>query len=133
MANNFLLKIVTPSRDVYNGMVQRVLLRNSDGEFEVLANHGDMITSTVPNIAKFVDENGETFEVFISTAIVNVIKDEVIICSDAVEFANDIDLERAEKAKKRAEEKMLSPDLYDKERVKLSLLRATERIKLKSR
>lgn len=133
MANSFLLKIVTPSRDVYNGMVQRVLLRNSDGEFEVLANHGDMITSTVPNIAKFVDENGEMFEVFISTAIVNVIKDEVIICSDAVEFANDIDLERAEKAKKRAEEKMLSPDLYDKERVKLSLLRATERIKLKNK
>lgn len=133
MANNFLLKIVTPSRDVYNGMVQRVLLRNSDGEFEVLANHGDMITSTVPNIAKFVDENGETFEVFISTAIVNVIKDEVIICSDAVEFADDIDLERAEKAKKRAEEKILSPDLYDKERVKLSLLRATERIRLKNK
>lgn len=133
MANSFLLKIVTPSRDVYNGMVQRVLLRNSDGEFEVLANHGDMITSTVPNIAKFVDENGESFEVFISTAIVNVIKDEVIICSDAVEFADDIDLERAEKAKKRAEEKILSPDLYDKERVKLSLLRATERIRLKNK
>lgn len=133
MANSFLLKIVTPSCDVYNGMVQRILLRNSYGEFEVLANHGDMITSTVPNIAKFVDENGEMFEVFISTSIVNIIKDEVIICSDAVEFANDIDLERAEKAKKRAEEKMLSPDLYDKERVKLSLLRANERIKLKNK
>ena len=133
MANSFLLKIVTPSHDVYEGMVQRVFLKDSDGEFEVLANHENMITSTVPNIAKFIDENGEAFELFISTAIVNVVKGEVIICSDAAEFAKDIDFERAEKAKKRAEEKMLSPDIFDKERVKLALLRANERIKLKNK
>ncbi|WP_294405709.1 ATP synthase F1 subunit epsilon [uncultured Clostridium sp.] len=133
MANNFLLKIVTPSHDVYEGLVQRVFLKNSDGEFEVLANHESMITSTVPNITKFVDDKGQEYELFISTAIVNVIKGEVIICSDAAEFAEDIDFSRAEEAKKRAEEKMLSPGIFDKERVKLALLRATERLKLKNK
>ena len=131
MANSFLLRIVTPSHDVYEGLVQRVFLKNYDGEFEVLANHENMITSTVPNIARFVDDKGETHRLFISTAIVNIIKGEVIICSDAAEFAEDIDFDRAEAAKKRAEEKIMSPDIFDKERVKLALLRANERLKLK--
>ena len=133
MANNFLLKIVTPSHDVYEGLVQRVFLKNSDGEFEVLANHQNMITSTIPNITKFVDDKGTEHELFISTAIVNVVKGEVIICSDAAEFAEDIDFSRVEKAKKRAEEKMMSPDIFDKERVRLALLRANERLKLKNK
>ena len=133
MANSFLLRIVTPSHDVYEGLVQRVFLKNCDGEFEVLANHENMITSTIPSIAKFVDDKGESNELFISTAIVNIVKGEVIICSDAAEFAEGIDFNRAEEAKKRAEEKMLSPDIFDKERVKLSLLRANERLKLKNK
>lgn len=132
MANSFLLRIVTPSHDVYEGLVQRVFLKNYDGEFEVLANHENMITSTVPNIARFVDDKGETHRLFISTAIVNIVKGEVIICSDAAEFAEDIDFDRAEAAKKRAEEKIMSPDIFDKERVKLALLRANERLKLKN-
>ena len=131
MANSFLLKIVTPSHDVFEGPVQRVFLKNVDGEFEILANHENMITSTVPNAARFVDDKGEERKLFISTAIVNVIKGEVVVCSDAAEFAADIDFERAEKAKKRAEEKMKSPENFDMDRVKLALLRATERLKLK--
>ena len=39
MANTFLLKIITPSHEVFNGEVQKVFLRNSDGSFEILANH----------------------------------------------------------------------------------------------
>lgn len=131
MANNFLLKIVTPSHNVYEGNVEKVFLKSIDGEFEVLANHENMITSTIPNITKFVDEKGEEKELFISTAIVNIVKGQVIICSDAAEFAEDIDFKRAEEAKKRAEEKIMSPDIFDKERVKLSLLRANERLKLR--
>ena len=131
MANNFLLKIVTPSHNVYEGNVEKVFLKNIDGEFEVLANHENMITSTIPNITKFVDEKGEEKELFISTAIVNIVKGQVIICSDAAEFAEDIDFKRADEAKKRAEEKIMSPDIFDKERVKLSLLRANERLKLR--
>ena len=133
MANSFLLKIVTPSHDVYEGLVQRVFLKNADGELAVLANHENMITSTVPNVTRFIDDKGESHELFVSTAIVNVAKGEVTICSDAAEFAKDIDFERAERAKKRAEEKMQSPDIFDIGRVKLASLRANERLKLKNK
>ena len=131
MANTFALRIVTPSHDVYNGEVEKILLKNADGQFEILAHHERMITSTVPYVSTFVDSDGNKKEIFISTSVVKVSPDEVVICSDAAEFAEDIDFERAEAAKKRAEERLKSPDIYDKELDKLSYLRAVERLKLK--
>lgn len=131
MANTFLLRIVTPSHDVYNGDVQKIFLKNADGELEILANHEKMIMSTIPHVSSFVDEQGNKKELFISTSVVKVSRDEVVICSDAAEFAEDIDFERAEAAKKRAEERLKSPDIYDKELDRLSYLRAVERLKLK--
>lgn len=133
MANTFLLKIVTPSHDVYNGDIQKLFLKNSEGELEILANHENMIMSTVPYVSSFIDSNGDKKELFISTSIVKVSKNEVVICSDAAEFAEHIDFERAEAAKKRAEERLKSPDIYDRELDKLSYLRAVERLKLKKK
>ena len=44
MANTFLLTVTTPNREVYNGEVEKVFLKNAEGDFEVLANHENMIT-----------------------------------------------------------------------------------------
>ena len=131
MANSFLLRIVTPSHDVYNGDVQKIFLKNADGELEILANHEKMIMSTIPHLSSLIDEQGNKKELFISTSVVKVSRDEVVICSDAAELAEDIDFERAEAAKQRAEERLKSPDIYDKELDRLSYLRAVERLKLK--
>lgn len=131
MASTFLLKIITPNKDVYEGQVEKVFLKNDDGELEVLANHENMITTTIPSVTKFIDGQGAIKELFISTAVVNVTSDGMTICSDAAEFPEEIDFIRAEKAKKRAEEKLKEPDKYDKIRDQLSLLRACERLKLR--
>ncbi|MBW6408890.1 ATP synthase F1 subunit epsilon [Clostridium weizhouense] len=131
MPNTFLLKIVTPTHDVYNGEVQKVFLKNAGGNLEILANHAEMITSTIPSIVKINNAEGEVEEVFVSTAIVNVDSDGLTICSDAAEKQEDIDFERAEKAKVRAERRLKESNKYNKERAELALLRAVERIKLK--
>lgn len=131
MANTFLLKIITPNHEVYSGEVEKLLLKNADGEFMILANHGDLIASTIPTIIKFKDVKEKENEIFLSTSIVNVTGKEVTICSDAAEFAKDIDTERATRAKERAEERLKEPDKYDKERTQLALLRAIERLRLK--
>lgn len=131
MASTFLLKIITPNKDVYEGQVEKVFLKNDDGELEVLANHENMITSTIPSVTKFIDGQGVTKELFISTAVVNVTKNVMTICSDAAEFPEEIDFIRAEKAKERAAEKLKEPDKYDKVRDQLSILRACERLKLR--
>lgn len=131
MANTFLLKIITPSHEVFNGEVQKVFLRNNDGSFEILANHESMITNVVPSIMKFTDKDGNENKLFISTAIVNINNNELVICSDAAEFESEIDEERAVKALERAERRLKEPEKYNKERAEMALIRAKERIALK--
>lgn len=131
MASTFLLKVTTPDHDVYNGEVERVFLKNADGGFEVLANHENMITSTIPCIAKIKDSKGIEKELFLSTSIVHITGTEMIICSDAAEFEEDIDENRALQAKERAEKRLDDADKYNKERAEAALFRAKQRLILK--
>lgn len=131
MASTFLLKIITPNREVYNGEVEKVFLKNADGDFEVLANHENMMVSTIPCIVKFKDSQGIEEELFISTSIVHITENKMTICSDAAEFEADIDAARAEQSKIRAENRMKNADGHNKQRIQSALLRAKERLKLK--
>ncbi|OOM71050.1 ATP synthase epsilon chain [Clostridium puniceum] len=131
MANTFLLTVTTPSHEVYNGEVEKVFLKNADGDFEVLANHENMIASTVPCIARFKDAKGAEEELFISTSIVHISKNTMTICSDAAEFEDDIDVERANEAMQRAKKRLEEADKYNKDRAESALFRATQRLRLK--
>ncbi|WP_238917885.1 ATP synthase F1 subunit epsilon [Clostridium sp. YIM B02555] len=131
MANTFLLKIITPSREVYSGDVEKISLKSVDGGFQVFANHGNMIASTVPCIAFFKDAKGNDEELFISKAIVQINNNEMLISSDAAEFEEDIDEVRAQEAMERAEKRLKDIGTYNKQRAESALLRAKERLKLK--
>ena len=131
MANTFLLTVTTPSHEVYNGEVEKVFLKNTDGDFEVLANHENMIASTVPCIAKFKDAKGVDDELFISASIVHISENKMTICSDAAEFEEDIDEERAQEAMQRAKKRLEAADKFNKFRAESALHRATQRLKLK--
>ena len=131
MASTFLLKIITPDHEVYNDEVEKVFLKSVDGGFEVLANHENLISSTIPCIAKFKDSKGIENELFISTSIVHITGTEVIICSDAAEFEHDIDEKRAKEAIKRAEKRLEQSDGYNKDRAESALFRAKQRLILK--
>ena len=131
MANTFLLKIITPDHEVFNSEVEKVFLKSADGDFEVLANHENMIASTIPCIAKFKDSKGIEDQLFISTSIVHITGNEMTICSDAAEFEEDIDEKRAEESMIRAKKRLKEADEYNKERAELALIRATQRLVLK--
>ena len=131
MANTFLLKITTPNKEVYTGDVEKVFLKNADGEFTVLANYENMITSTVPCIARFKDSQGIEDELFISISIVHVAGNEMTICSDAAEFEENIDEQRAQEAMKRAKKRLEEADKFNKDRAESALLRAKQRLLLK--
>jgi len=131
MASTFLLKIITPNHEVYNSEVEKVFLKNTDGDFEVLASHENMISSTIPCIAKFKDSKGVEDQLFISTSIVHITTNEMTICSDAAEFEEDIDEKRAEESMKRAKKRLEETDRYNKERAESALIRARQRLILK--
>lgn len=131
MANTFLLRIITPNREVYNEEVEKIILRSADGEFQVLANHQNAIVSTIPCIARFKDANGIDKELFISKSLVQINKNEMVISSDAAEFEEDVDVARAEEAMRRAENRLKDPETYNKVRAEAAFLRAKQRLILK--
>src|SRR5471030_896104 len=131
MASTFLLKIITPDHEAYSGEVEKVFLKSADGDFAVLANHGKMIASTIPCIAKFIDAEGKDNELFISTSITTISDNQMIVCNDAAEFEEDIDEKRAEQAMKRAEKRLEKADSNNKDRAESALLRAKQRLILK--
>ena len=55
----------------------------------------------------------------------------MIVCSDAAEFEEDIDEERAEEAMARAKRRLEQTDKYNKDRAEVALLRAKQRLVLK--
>ena len=131
MGKTFALKIVTPSHDVYNGKAEKLFLKNASGELEILAGHENMITNTIPYVTRFFDDQGKEQKLFVSSSVVYVSDGTVTICTDAAEFPEDIDFERAEKAKDRASEKLKNAKDYEKTIYDLALARAIERLKLR--
>ena len=130
MAKTFKLRILTMDKIVYDGEAIKLLTKAKNGDIEFLVNCAPCIASLVPCITTIVNEKNEKLRYFTSNGIVNIKENKITICCDSAESKNDIDVDRAEKSKERAERRLEKRDQYDVERAKLSLLRANLRIKL---
>ncbi len=73
------LKIVSPEKTEYNGMVDRVVVPGASGEFEILVNHAPIISTLDKGRVIFHDSEG-THELNISMGFVEVQKNIVNIC-----------------------------------------------------
>lgn len=125
------LRIVTPSKELYNDNADMVIMRGTNGDIGVLKGHQPLTTTLGYGLLKI--KNGE--KELISTlfgGFVDVQPDVITILTDSAEWVNDIDIKRAEDAKKRAEERLNSKDAnIDFLRAELALKRANLRINSK--
>lgn len=125
------LRIVTPSKELYNDNADMVIMRGTSGDIGVLKGHQPLTTTLGYGLLKI--KNGE--KELISTlfgGFVDVQPDVITILTDSAEWVNDIDIKRAEDAKKRAEERLNSKDAnIDFLRAELALKRANLRINSK--
>ncbi|WP_128896223.1 F0F1 ATP synthase subunit epsilon [Longirhabdus pacifica] len=105
--STLLLEIVTPERKVYEREVNMVLVKGVEGELGILPKHIPMVTplKIAPVRVKFGNEEEV---IAVHGGFMEVGKDKVVILAEIAEVGGEIDLERAEKAKKRAEERMKS-------------------------
>ena len=98
-------EIVTQERTVFSGDVDYVQLPGSEGVFGVMGNHSPLLT-----VLKFgevyVRKDGETQYFAIGGGFAEVRPGHVTVLADSAERADEIDLERAEKARAAAEEAM---------------------------
>jgi F-type H+-transporting ATPase subunit epsilon len=96
-------KIVTPEKTVYEDSVDQVTLPTQEGEITVLPNHIPLISVLMPGelVAK---KDSEEIAMAVSGGMIEVRRNEITILADTAERAEEIDLSRAEEARKRAED-----------------------------
>jgi len=96
-------EIVSQDRLVYEGAVDIVVLPGTDGEFGVLPHHAPVLTTLKLGVIK-VRHSGKEDMFAVAGGIVEVQPDIVTVLADAAENVQEIDVARAESARKRAEE-----------------------------
>ena len=102
------LDIVTAERVVYSDEADVVVAPGIDGQLGILPHHAPLMTTLQPGELR-VRKGGEEFSLAISGGFLEVRPDRVIILADAAERAEEIDVSRAEEAKRRAEELLRHP------------------------
>ncbi len=127
------LEIVTVERVVFSGDVDIVTAPGLDGELGILPHHTPLMTSLAPGelVAR---KDGEEYCLAISGGFLEVRPDRVIVLADSAERAEEIDIARAEDAKKRAEAVLTHPSSeVDAARAQAALRRAIARIEVANR
>ena len=129
----FNLKIITPEKLFFEGETEQIIVKTAAGDIGILANHVPYVANIVASPLKI--KQGEDFKVAaISSGLMRVASNEVVIVTQAVEWAEDIDVVRAEKAKEYAEQKIKQHESQKEfERAEQKLRRAMNRLVVASR
>lgn len=129
--NKFDLKIITPDRIFYEGEATMLEFNTTEGEIGIYKEHVPTTVIVAPGILT-ITNGEEQKEAALHAGFVEILQDRVTIMAEIIEWPYEIDLERAEEARQRAEERIAikSPDI-DVARAEISLRRAMARIEVK--
>lgn len=123
------LDIVTPDHLVAHDSVSAVTLPGKSGYLGVLPGHAPLLTELVPGELVYTRDSIKHY-IAVNWGFAEVLPDRVIVLVQSAERAEDIDVERAERAKGRAEERLtrFSDPQIDLERAQQALHRALARL-----
>ena len=130
MAEDFTLKIITPDRVFYEAPVKMVEFNTTEGEIGVLKGHIPMTVIVKPGVLTITTDQGEKLAA-LHAGFAEILQEQVTILAEIIEWPKEIDKERAQEAKERAEERLRSksPET-DIARAETALLRAMARIQV---
>ena len=124
------LDIVTAERVVFSDDVELVVAPGVEGQLGILPHHAPLMTILQVGELR-VRTDVEEFSLAISGGFLEVRPDHVIILADAAERAEEIDVERAEAAKRRAEEQLREhPPELDTTQAQAALQRSLIRLQV---
>jgi F-type H+-transporting ATPase subunit epsilon len=130
------LEVVTPDRSVVTERVQEVEIPGADGYFGVLPGHTPLLAMLQVGELWYRTGPSEREKVFLSIAFgfAEVLPDRVTILAQLAERAEEIDVARAEAAKRRAQERISTPATeMDYERARIAMMKALIRLQVASR
>jgi F-type H+-transporting ATPase subunit epsilon len=124
------LIVVTPERELLRESVVEVTIPGLDGEFGILPGHAPMITELgIGEMSYRTTTSSQPVLLAILRGFAEVLPDRVTLLAETAERAEEIDLQRAEAAKARAEQRLASNDPnIDWDRATVALQRAIIRI-----
>jgi F-type H+-transporting ATPase subunit epsilon len=127
------LRIVTPERLVIRETVDEVQIPGSEGYFGVLPGHTPLLSSLAVGEMWYRKGTEKTY-ISLAFGFAEVLPDSVTILAQLAERADEIDVERAEAARKRAEERLAHPKSeMDYERARIALTKSLSRLQVSSR
>jgi F-type H+-transporting ATPase subunit epsilon len=131
-ANAIQLVVVTPKRQLLRESVGEVQLPGASGYLGVLPGHAPLMTELGIGELSYHDLSGkESTHMAILSGFAEVLADRVTVLAETAEFAQEIDLARAEAARARAEKRLASGDTnIDWDRASVALQRALIRIQV---
>jgi len=130
----FKLEIVTAERMVFSDEVSALIAWGVEGQLGILPHHAPLMTMLQPGDLMIRKDKEEEY-LAISGGFLEVRPDKVIILADACERIDEIDIARAEEAKRRAQEtlKMAAPLTIDMATAEAALRRSMARLKVAER
>lgn len=130
MADTFQLEIVTPEKRVVNTAAEQVQIPGKNGYLGILPGHAPLITELAVGEISF-RENATEQTLAVAWGFAEVLPNKVTILAETAERPSEIDVERARKAKERAEQRLGSGDPnVDVERALAALHRAETRLEV---
>ena len=111
----FPLRIGTPDGLLFEGNVERVMCRSITGDLAILAGHTNYCTALGMGEAYIVTEDGNKRRAACIGGMLSMMDGECHLLATTWEWADTIDKDRAEAAKKKAEEMLARDNLSDKE------------------
>jgi len=124
---------MTPMKSAFKGDVRTLIARGTDGYFGVLANHAPMLAALDFGPLHVRTAEGADKWFAVSNGFFEVRGNKAALLVETCEAKEDIDVERARKAKERAEERLRKRESIDIKRAEAALLRAITRLSIASR
>ncbi len=123
------LEIISPEKLIFQDVVDSITIPGTMGGFQVLKNHAPLMSTIEVGIVIVKKEN-ETHYFTTGGGTIEVLNNKVLILADSTEKVQDIDIDRAEQAKERAEERLAKKkkEEINVARAELALKRSVNRI-----
>ena len=126
----FKLQVIAPDRVFLEEDADMVELTTTEGEIGVLKDHIPLTAIVAPGILR-IKKDGQQKEAALLEGFVEILPDKVVILAESCEWPEEIDINRANEAKIRAERRLKSADAEMNEaRAELALRRALVRLAL---
>ncbi len=126
------LDIVSPRRLLYSKDVKMVIARAKSGEIGIMPGHIPILATLEPGVMRVKLDNDSEEKIAISGGFLEVSKEKITVLARTAELPEEIDVDRALKARERAEKRLkeISQDKVDQARAKAALDRAIARLNI---